>query len=280
MGSESLDFLTEQELKWISQSEQAPNNENVNTNKRFKSSAKRSRPVAEITLAATSLCKRGLDITDKFYVMSMDTNIRLGSVRLKHEVIRIGKEDSFFLTTLAELDICEFEFKLIYVPPKLFIGQELYLECTIRIIQQAFRDNNEDGILGENSISSKKAALDLLFKRAGLLKPKDAKPINEQCADLVGNFGTMFCTRKKFRYLEVAAGMDCNLRDYQKEALAFMFDRETAANDNEISPLYHKIPYLDGDYFYYSSFLGEIRMNLPMGNVCQGLKLLTRWDFG
>ena len=294
MGSESLDFLTDQELEWIKQSEIKAQNLEVidldfvdkstiannarNPSKTDLDSRDQKRPkielmkksICELTISATSLCKRDLSLDDKLYVMSADTNIRLGSIRKRQEVVRLNKEDSSFIATLTMLDICEFEFKLIYIPPKLWIGQDLLLELTIKLHSDSFSDNYADGIFRENNISAKKSALDLLFKRAGLLKITDVQPSEKQCNDLVGSFGTMFCTRKKFRPLEVPIGMHCNLRDYQKEALGFMCDRETAENDNEISPLYQKIPYLGGGHFYYSSFLGEIRKNLPMGNVCKG----------
>ena len=272
MGTETLDFLTEEELNWIIRSSQTDMVERSPSPKRKKVNSPNGIRVGEILMEGTCLCKEKPGVNDQLYSTSMHPYFRLASKTLGREIVRIGKEDSKFLSDLKQLEICDFDFKLVSMPGKVFVGQGLLLQCVIRIRNDAFVDSEQNFSHSDKHIAFKKSALDMLFKRLDLIESTQESFKNEDsCTNLLGNFGAMFSTSKQYRMLDVSVGMNCTLHDYQKEALGFLFDRETAASNNETSALYHKIGFQPEDSFYYSPFLGEIRRSLPSGSdVCKG----------
>ncbi|KAJ3342051.1 DNA helicase rad5 [Kappamyces sp. JEL0680] len=292
--SESLDFLTAEEIAWISQSLPQPK-ENQGESPPKKKPRGSFVDLGEMVVQAASLVKgfQRIGVGDELeLVINAKHSLLLGRsqkksvlryVRLRHvqsevEIGKISNEIAQFIITLADLGLARFKARILYLPERaLKLLDDIFVTLSIELASDAFGSSLDQDDVSPECIRKRKEALANLFERCGLIDSSKAL-LCRQATDLLqeasqevseADISRIYGKSSKMigqnvKPLQPASGMSVVLRDYQKVALGFMYSKE-ARNlvSSGLSPLWTEIKTQSQDTIYFNPYSGELALALP-----------------
>jgi DNA repair protein RAD5 len=218
-----------------------------------------------------------------------DNIVWIRNERTGSEIGKLAIETSVFISTLMDLEICEFEVELIFCPEELKISDDILLNLRIFLKHTAFNQKLGSNLESNDQVLYRKKALIKLFQRTGLLADEDAAesraatgdPEAITAADLSRIYSKANLIDQNLSMLEPREGMSLELRNYQKVALSFMFKKEQLDLETKgMSPLWKRFSAVDGTPFYYSPYSGELTMDFPVEHHCKGGILADEMGLG
>jgi DNA repair protein RAD5 len=218
-----------------------------------------------------------------------DNIVWIRNERTGSEIGKLPIETSAFISTLIDLEICEFEVEVIYCPEILNISDEILLNLRIYLKATAFNQKLGTQLESNEQVLYRKKALIKLFHRTGLLTEEDVSetkvasgdPEAITASDLSRIYSKANLIDQNLSTLEPREGMSVQLRNYQKVALSFMVKKEQLDLETKgMSPLWKRFSSVDGTPFYYSPYSGELTMDFPVEHHCRGGILADEMGLG
>lgn len=166
------------------------------------------------------------------------------------------------------------------------------ISLRINLNQEAFKTTEVGSDLeADDWALRRKMALVTLFEKTGLIDSNQSALHRSQidvadelsANDLSKIYSKASLIDQTLEKVEPRKGMRLTLRDYQKIALAFMLTKEIQnqnLNTTGLSPLWKELKTLENRKFYYSPFSGELSLEFPSEEHCQGGILADEMGLG
>ncbi|KAJ3084989.1 DNA helicase rad5, partial [Quaeritorhiza haematococci] len=244
--------------------------------------------------------------------------VRLRKVDGRGNTVEVGKfasDVNSFISKLMQLQLCTFTATVVDVPANLRLMDNIIVSIKCFLTKEAFVDKvalrksyNEDD---EQAVHDRKAGLSYIFKEVSLKPVSSASSIetldittDEESSlgsqsngaassqeatltamDLQQIYRKAQTLDKKLASAEPRPGMRYVLRDYQKQALAFLLAKEMKDSDSQkeqsMSPLWNEysLPKKGGS-FYFSPHSGQLSLEKPLEKHCYGGILADEMGLG